>query len=69
MACGKRRGVSEGGGLEKPQVMQVAGEKGEGGLWLLVRGVRHEKEARGSEWGASWRAFPDTGRSLTTLCL
>lgn len=49
MACGKRRGVSEGGGLEKPQVMQVAGEKGEGGLWLRVPGVRREKEARGSK--------------------
>lgn len=49
MACGKRRGVSEGGGLEKPQVKQVAGEKGEGGPWLRVRGVRREKEALGSK--------------------
>ena len=48
-ACGKHRGVSEGGGLEKPQIIQAAGEEGEGGLWLWVQGVRSEKEAQGSK--------------------
>ena len=47
MACGKHRGVSEGGGLEKPQIIQVTGEKGEGGLWLWVQRVRSKKEAQG----------------------
>ena len=39
--------MSEGGGLEETQIIQVAGEKGEGGLWLWVQRVRSEKEAQG----------------------
>ena len=43
--------MSEGGGLEEPKIIQAAGEKGDGGLWLWVQGVRSEKEAQGSKQG------------------